>query len=58
MYANDRLIDRYIDMNEKDLAAVKTDLKTIIKKLDDITNQLTNLNARITKIEKTLETRR
>ena len=56
--ANDRLLDRYIDMNEKDLTAVKTDLKTIIKKLDDINNHLRTLNARITKIERTLETHR
>jgi len=57
-YANDRLLDRYIDMNEKDLTAVKTDLKKTLKKLDDITNQLRTLNAKITKIEKTLESRR
>ena len=51
----ERLLDRYIDMNEKDLAAVNTDLKTIIKKLDTINVQLRKLNSRVAKIEKALK---
>ena len=55
IYAYQQLMDRFVDMSEKNHAAISADMKTIIKKLDAINTKLTKLGARIAKIETKLQ---
>jgi hypothetical protein len=52
--AYERLMDRYIDMTERNLTGVDGDLQTVIMKMDSIDNKLTELNTRTARIEKAL----
>jgi len=50
--AYERLMERYMDMTERDSIRISADLKEVIKKLYSIDNKLTELSARIARIEK------
>ena len=50
--AYERLMERYMDLTERNSIWIGADLKDIIKKLDSIDNKLTKLSARIARIEK------
>jgi Na+/phosphate symporter len=54
MDAYERLMDRYMDLTESNSAMVGMDLKTALTKLDSIDARLTELSARMTRIEKAL----
>ena len=51
--AYERLMERYMDLTERNSIRVSADLKEVIKKLYSIDNKLTELSARIARIEKT-----
>jgi hypothetical protein len=51
--AYERMMERYMNMTERDSVRISVDLKEIIKKLYSIDNKLTELSARIARIEKT-----
>ena len=51
--AYERMMERYMNMTERDSIRISADLKEIIKKLYSIDNKLTELSARIARIEKT-----
>jgi hypothetical protein len=51
--AYERLMERYMNLTERNSIRVSADLKEIIKKLYSIDNKLTKLSARIARIEKT-----
>lgn len=52
--AYERLMDRYIDLTEKNLFRVATDIQEVAKKLDLIEDRLRELCASVARIEKTL----
>jgi hypothetical protein len=52
--AYERLMDRYMNLTERNLFRVDTDIQDIVKKLDSIDNKLTKLSTRISGIEKAL----
>lgn len=52
--AYERLMDRYMDLTEKNLFSVGCDVRDAVKKLDSIDDKLTNLCARIARIEEAL----
>jgi len=52
--AYERLMERYMDLTEKNLFIVGTDIREVVKKLDSIDDKLTQLSARIGRIEKAL----
>ena len=52
--AYERLMERYIELTEKNLTSISTDLKVIVVRLDSIDSKLEDLSARITGIEKAL----
>ena len=52
--AYERLMERYMDLTEKNLFMVAVDVKDVVKKLDSIDHKLTELCARIAGIEKAL----
>ena len=52
--AYERLMDRYMDMTERNLIGVDGDIQTIITKLESIEAKLTELNTRTERIEKSL----
>ncbi len=51
--AYERLMERYMDLTERNSTRIGADLKDIMKKLDSIDEKLTELSARIARIEKT-----
>jgi len=51
--AYERLMERYMDLTERNSIRINADLKEIIKKLYSIDDKLTELSARIARIEKT-----
>ncbi len=51
--AYERLMERYMDLTEKNSIRISADLKEVIKKLYSIDDKLTKLSARIARIEKT-----
>jgi hypothetical protein len=51
--AYERLMERYMDLTERNSITISADLKEVIKKLSSIDDKLTKLSARIAKIEKT-----
>jgi hypothetical protein len=51
--AYERLMERYMNLTERNSIRISADLKEIIKKLYSIDNKLTELSARIARIEKT-----
>jgi len=53
MDAYERLMERYMDLTERNSKMIGTDLKEVIKRLDSINDKLTELSARIARIEKT-----
>ena len=52
--AYERLMERYMDLTERNILRVGTDIQDVVKKLDSIDDKLTQLSARIARIEKTL----
>ena len=52
--AYERLMDRYMDLTERNLTEIGTDLRTTVRKLDSIDATLTELSARTARIEKAL----
>jgi len=52
--AYERLMERYMDLTEKNLFMVGTDIREVSKKLDSIDDKLTQLSAAIARIEKAL----
>ncbi len=51
--AYERLMERYMDLTERNSIGISADLKEVIKRLNSINDKLTELSARIAKIEKT-----
>lgn len=51
--AYERLMERYMDLTERNSIRIGTDIKEVMKKLDSINDKLTELSARIARIEKT-----
>lgn len=52
--AYERLMERYMDLTERNSIRIDADLKEVIKKLRTIDDKLTELSARIARIEETL----
>jgi peptidoglycan hydrolase CwlO-like protein len=52
--AYERLMDRYMNLTEKNIFRIDTDIQEVAKKLDSIDNKLTKLSTRISGIEKAL----
>lgn len=52
--AYERLMDRYMDLTERNLFRVGTDIQEVVRKLDSIDAKLTQLSTRIAGIEKAL----
>lgn len=48
-----RLMERYMNLTERNSIRISADLKEVMKKLYSIDNKLTELSARIARIEKT-----
>ena len=51
--AYERLMERYMNLTERNSTRIGTDIKEVIKRLDSINNKLTELSARMARIEKT-----
>lgn len=51
--AYERLMERYMNMTDRNSARIDSDLKQIIRQLDVINDKLTRLSLRIARIEKT-----
>ena len=54
MDSYERLMERYMDLTENNISMVGMDMKYVITKLDSIDDRLTELSARMTRIENTL----
>ena len=52
--AYERLMERYMDLTEKNLFSFGTEIRDVITKIDSIDDKLTQLGARIARIEKAL----
>jgi len=52
--AYERLMERYMGLTEKNILMVGTDIREMSRKLDSIDDKLTQLSARIGRIEKAL----
>ncbi len=52
--AYERLMDRYMGLTERNLTGFGTGLKGVVKKLDSIDAKLTELSARMARIERVL----
>lgn len=52
--AYERLMERYMDLTERNLFVVADDVKEIVRTLDSMDKQLKQLTAKITAIEKAL----
>jgi peptidoglycan hydrolase CwlO-like protein len=55
MDAYERMMNRLMDLNEKNFSSISTDVKDIAKKLESIDNKLTELTLRIERIERAME---
>lgn len=55
MDAYERLMERYLDLTERNLSAFGTDLNYVVTKLDSIDGQLIEMSARIARIETALD---
>ncbi|NQT04022.1 MAG: hypothetical protein HQ580_18495 [Planctomycetes bacterium] len=51
--AYERLMERHMNLTERNSTRIGTDIKEVMKKLDSINDKLTELSARIARIEKT-----
>ena len=51
--AYERLMERYMNLTERNSTRIGTDIKEVIKRLDSINDKLTELSARMARIEKT-----
>lgn len=49
-----RVMDRFIDLTEQNLTGISTDVKNIANKLVSIDHKLTDISARMARIEKAL----
>jgi hypothetical protein len=52
--AYERLMERYMDLTERNLFGIGADVRVIAKRLDSIDSELKKLSARMTEIEKAL----
>ena len=52
--AYERLMERYMDLTETNIAGIDSDIQTVIRKLDSIEKGMNDLSSRITGIEKAL----
>ena len=52
--AYEKLMERYMNLTERNSIRIDSDLKEVIKRLDSINYKLTELSFRIAKIEKTI----
>ena len=52
--AYERLMERYMDLTERNLAQIHMDIKDAVKNLESIDRKLTELSARMARIEKAL----
>jgi len=52
--AYERLMERYMDLTESNLTRIGIDVRDVVKKLDSIDGKLTELSARMARIEKAL----
>jgi len=52
--AYERLMDRYMDLTERNLFDIGADVKVVVKRLDSIDSKLEELSARVSEIEKAL----
>ena len=52
--AYERLMERYMDLVEKNLTTIDIDIQSATKKIDSIDVKLTNLSERISRVEKAL----
>jgi len=52
--AYERLMDRYMDLTERNLFDIGADVKAVVKRLDSIDSKLEELSARMAEIEKAL----
>ena len=48
------MMDRFMDLTERNLTVINTDIRSITKKLDSIDRKLTELSTRMARIEKAL----
>ena len=53
--AYERLMDRYMDLTERNLFMVGTDIQDVVRKLDSIDGKLTQLSKRMAGIENALD---
>ena len=52
--AYERIMNRYMDVTERNLDRIGADVRGIVRKLDFVGSKLTELSARMTRIEKAL----
>ena len=52
--AYERMMERFMDLTERNLTGINTDVKDVAKKLDLINHSLTKLSTRMARIEKAL----
>jgi len=52
--AYERMMDRFIDMTENNMAGINTDVESIAQKLNSIDGKLTDISTRMARIEKAL----
>ena len=52
--AYERMMERSMDLNEKNLTAIGADLREVVRILNSIDAKLTGLNTRVARIEKSL----
>ncbi|RKY24914.1 MAG: hypothetical protein DRP62_02645 [Planctomycetota bacterium] len=52
--AYERIMNRYMDVTERNLDRIGADVRGIVRKLDSVDNKLTELSVRMTRIEKAL----
>jgi hypothetical protein len=52
--AYERLMDRYMDLTERNLFRINTDIQEVMKKLELLDEKLTQLSVRISRIENAL----
>ena len=52
--AYERLMERYMDLTERNLTGIGTDIRGVVKRLDSIDAKLAKLSVRMARIEKAL----
>ncbi|MHC4239963.1 MAG: hypothetical protein ACYSUC_09460 [Planctomycetota bacterium] len=55
--AYERLMERYMDLTEGNLITVSMDIRDVVRKLDEIDGKVTQISARMARIEKALRLR-